>query len=207
MFGTFLKGLGLLAIGALVYLPLQGATNAASSNVGYIAVGSRSLVPYGWVDFCHRYKGECEGGSLPSADANLTPETMKIIKQVNAWVNTNIKPMSDTQHWGVVDQWDYPTDGFGDCEDYVLLKRRLLIDEGLPKQALLVTVVKDEHGEGHSILTVKTNRGEYILDNLATEVKPWNQVPYRFVKRQSQTDQNIWVDIGEPTSAPLTVSR
>jgi predicted transglutaminase-like cysteine proteinase len=70
-----------------------------------------------------------------------------------------------------------------------------------------MTIVKDEHGEGHAILTVKTNKGELILDNLVAEVKPWNQVPYRFVKRQSQTDQNAWVDIGEPTSAPLTVSR
>ena len=207
MFGTICKGLGLLVLGALVYLPLQGATVAAGQNVGFIAVGGKSLVPYGWVDFCQRYKGECDGKPMEAADVNLTPETMKIIRQVNNWVNTNIKPKSDMDHWGVVDQWDYPTDGFGDCEDYALLKRRLLIDEGMPRQALLMTIVKDEHGEGHAILTVKTNKGEYILDNLASEVKPWTQVPYRFVKRQSQTDQNVWVDIGEPTSAPLVVSR
>jgi predicted transglutaminase-like cysteine proteinase len=207
MFGTICKGLGLLVLGALVYLPLQGATEAAGTNVGYIAVGGKSLVPYGWVDFCQRYKGECDGKPMEAADVNLTPEAMKIIRQVNSWVNTNIKPKSDMDHWGVIDQWDYPTDGFGDCEDYALLKRRLLIDEGMPRQALLMTIVKDEHGEGHAILTVKTNKGEYILDNLASEVKPWTQVPYRFVKRQSQTDQNVWVDIGEPTSAPLVVSR
>ncbi len=197
----------MIALGLLVYLPLQGATEAANANVGYIAVGGKSLVPYGWVDFCRRYKGECDGGTMPAEDVNLTPETMKIIRQVNTWVNTNIKPMSDWDHWGVEDQWDYPTDGFGDCEDYQLLKRRLLMDEGLPRQALLMTIVKDETGEGHALLTVKTSKGEYILDNLTNEVKPWNRTPYRFVKRQSQTDQNLWVDIGEPTSAPLTVSR
>ena len=207
MFGTLTKALGLLVIGAMIYMPLQGATEAASGNVGFIAVGKRSLVPYGWVDFCSRYKGECETGQQEAMDVNLTPETLKIIRQVNAWVNGNIKPMSDMDHWGVIDQWDYPTDGFGDCEDYALLKRRLLMDEGFPRQALLMTIVKDEHGEGHAILTVKTNRGEYILDNLADEVKPWTQVPYRFVKRQSQTDQNVWLDIGPPTLAPLTVSR
>ncbi len=197
----------MIALGLLVYLPLQGATEAANANVGYIAVGGKSLVPYGWVDFCRRYKGECDGGTMPAEDVNLTPETMKIIRQVNTWVNTNIKPMSDWDHWGVEDQWDYPTDGFGDCEDYQLLKRRLLMDEGLPRQALLMTIVKDETGEGHALLTGKTSTGEYILDNLTNEVKPWNRTPYRFVKRQSQTDQNLWVDIGEPTSAPLTVSR
>jgi len=70
-----------------------------------------------------------------------------------------------------------------------------------------MTIVKDDKGEGHAILTVKTNRGEFILDNLAEDVKPWTQVSYRFVKRQSQIDQNEWLDIGEPTAAPLTVSR
>lgn len=207
MFNTILRGLGVIAIGTMVYLPLQGATEASNAAAGYISVGATTLVPYGWVDFCQRYKGECDGGPLPAQDVNLTPEATKILRQVNAWVNTNIKPMSDMEHWGVVDRWDYPTDGYGDCEDYVLLKRRLLIDEGMPRQALLVTVVKDEHGDGHAVLTVKTNKGEFILDNLVAEVKPWTQVKYRFVKRQSQTDENVWVDIGEPTSAPLTVSR
>ncbi len=201
------KGLGLLALGASVYLPLHGVTEAASGEAGYIAVGDRSLTPYGWADFCSRYKSECDAGASEALDANLTPATMKIVKQVNQWVNANIKPMSDMEHWGVVDQWDYPTDGYGDCEDYALLKRRLLMDEGLPRQALLMTVVKDASGEGHAILTVRTNKGEYILDNLNNEMKPWREAHYRFVKRQSQTDQNVWVDLGEPTTAPLTVSR
>jgi cyclohexanone monooxygenase len=54
---------------------------------------------------------------------------------------------------------------------------------------------------------VKTDRGDFILDNMRDEVKPWSQLPYRFVKRQSQTDPNVWEQIGEPTSAPLIVSR
>ena len=89
----------------------------------------------------------------------------------------------------------------------MLLKRKLLLAEGLPRQALLVTIVKDENGEGHAILTVKTDRGDFILDNMSDEVKPWARLPYRFVKRQSQTDPNAWEQLGEPTSAPLIVSR
>ena len=138
---------------------------------------------------------------------NYTAQTAKLMKRINSWVNSNIKAKTDQEHWGVVDRWDYPTDGVGDCEDFVLLKRRLLIEEGFPRQGLLVTVVKDEKGEGHAVLTVKTSQGEFILDNLVDEVKPWNKVPYRFVKRQSQTDPNLWVDIGVETTAPLVVSR
>jgi predicted transglutaminase-like cysteine proteinase len=164
-------------------------------------------VPYGWVDFCNRYENECAGHALPAVDINWTAKTQRLVEKTNAWVNRRVKPMSDEDHWGVVDRWDYPTDGYGDCEDYVLFKRRLLIEQGFPRQALLATVVKDEHGEGHALLTVKTNQGEFVLDNLHDEVKPWKDTHYRFVKRQSQADQNVWVDIGEPTAAPLIVSR
>lgn len=186
---------------------VQSSPEASDGPVGYIAVGAKTLVPYGWVDFCNRYRGECDGSPATAQDLRLTPVTEKIMRRVNTWVNSNIKPKSDDHHWGQVDRWDYPTDGYGDCEDYVLLKRRLLIQEGFPRQSLLVTVVKDERGDGHAVLTVKTDKGEYVLDNLHDRVLPWSKVPYRFVKRQSQTDQNAWVEIGEPTAAPLTVSR
>jgi predicted transglutaminase-like cysteine proteinase len=38
-------------------------------------------------------------------------------------------------------------------------------------------------------------------------VKLWSKTGYRFVKRQSQTDQNVWVQIGAPAAAPDYVSR
>ena len=180
---------------------------AAAVQTPYAAVGDVTSVPYGWVDFCRRYSGECVGGASAPLDVNLTTEAMHEIARINTWVNDNVEPVSDMDHWGVLDQWDIPTDGKGDCEDYALYKRKLLIAEGFPRQALLITVVKDEHDEGHAILTVKTNRGEFILDNLHNEIKYWNKTGYHFVKRQSQSDQNVWVQIGDPTAAPAYVSR
>jgi predicted transglutaminase-like cysteine proteinase len=132
---------------------------------------------------------------------------MRKIQRINTAVNKSVAPVSDMDHWGVVDQWDYPTDGKGDCEDYALLKRRMLMDEGFPRQALLMTVVKEANGDGHAVLTVKTNRGEFVLDNLGDEVKAWNRTPYRFVKRQSEQNPNVWVSIGAPTAAPAYVSK
>jgi predicted transglutaminase-like cysteine proteinase len=125
--------------------------------------------------------------------------------KVNAWANNNIKPVTDLEHWGVVEQWDYPSDGRGDCEDYVLLKRRMLMRAGWPREALLITVVRDTKGDGHAVLTVKTNRGEFILDNQEPEILSWDKTGYRFVKRQAQSDPNEWVCLGEP-QAPATVS-
>ena len=172
-----------------------------------ITISGPTLTPYGWADFCNRYEAECPTNILPAEDLELTSTNWSAIRRVNLIVNATIKPRSDMDHWNVLDRWDLPTDGYGDCEDYVLLKRKLLLAQGLPRQALLVTIVKDESGEGHAILTVKTDRGDFILDNMSDEVKPWAVLPYRFVKRQSQSDPNVWEQLGEPTSAPLIVSR
>jgi predicted transglutaminase-like cysteine proteinase len=207
MFKSVAKVAVVLGIVAGGYFVTQSPTEAQSLKASYISVGGPTLVPYGWVDFCNRYAGECATKPMPALDVNFTAQSFKVIKRINAWANANIKAKSDSDHWSTVDRWDYPTDGYGDCEDFVLLKRRLLMEEGFPRQGLLVTVVKDEHGDGHAVLTVKTNQGEFILDNLVEEVKPWARVPYKFVKRQSQTDPNQWVDIGDETSAPLVVSR
>jgi predicted transglutaminase-like cysteine proteinase len=99
-----------------------------------------------------------------------------------------------------------PTDGYGDCEDYVLLKRKMLIDAGWPREALLITVVRDKKGEGHAVLTVKTDKGEFILDNQNESVVAWTETGYRFVKRQSQSDPNEWVSLGDSRPAIATAS-
>jgi predicted transglutaminase-like cysteine proteinase len=194
-----------LALAAVLSPLCGGAANAgAKTEMAYASVGDETSVPFGWVEFCQRYKGECDGAGAPAMDVNLTERAMQEIRQVDAQVNHSVEAVSDMDHWGVVDRWDYPMDGKGDCEDYALLKRKLLIERGFPRQALLITVVRDEQNEGHAILTVKTNSGEYILDNLNDEVKPVSRVPYRLVKRQSQEDPNVWVALGP--SAPVVVA-
>ena len=204
------NGFKILAIAGLLgvaVFALQSPTEARGGKSGYVGVGKRTLVPYGWVDFCNRYRNECRTQPMKPEDVVLSKTKLRIMKRINSWVNKQIKPKSDQDQWRVVDHWDYPASGSGDCEDYVLLKRKLLMQEGFPRQSLLITVVKDRNGDGHAVLTVKTSGGEYILDNLVQRVMPWTKVPYRFVKHQSQADPNVWVEIGEPTSAPLVVSR
>jgi predicted transglutaminase-like cysteine proteinase len=139
-------------------------------------------------------------------DVVMSPRAWKDLVRVNQWVNQNIQPVTDLDHWGVVERWSYPDDGRGDCEDYVLLKRRMLIEAGWPRSALLITVVRDRKGEGHAVLTVKTDKGEFILDNQEEEVLLWSETGYRYVKRQSQTDPNVWVALGDGRPAVNTAS-
>jgi len=123
-----------------------------------------------------------------------------MLVRINRQVNASIEPISNFEHWGTfLDHWDYPVDGKGDCKIYALYKRKLLLERGFPRQALLMTIVLDLNGEGHTILTVKTDRGDFILDNLSNDIRPWNAPGYRFVKRQSQEDPNVWVSIIDPS--------
>ncbi len=179
------------------YLQKEAAT--------YVQVGEATRPPIGWVEFCVEYKGECDTQPSQPRDIVLSQRAWNDLVKVNNWVNQTIKPMTDLEHWGVVERWNYPDDGYGDCEDYVLLKRRMLMQAGWPREALLITVVRDKKGDGHAVLTVKTDRGEFILDNQESEILAWNKTGYRFVKRQSQSDPNTWVGLGEPR-APATVS-
>jgi predicted transglutaminase-like cysteine proteinase len=181
--------------------------SSAQETALYVSVGEAARPPIGWVEFCAEHKSECTSKASAPRDVVLTPKAWTDLIQVNNWANEKIKPVTDLEHWGVVERWNYPDDGYGDCEDYVLLKRRMLIKAGWPREALLITVVRDKKGEGHAVLTVKTNKGEFVLDNQEAEVLPWTKTGYRFVKRQSQQDQNMWVSLGEPVRAmPVTAS-
>jgi predicted transglutaminase-like cysteine proteinase len=164
-------------------------------------------IPIGWIDFCARYPRDCDDRTETAQDVTMTPQIWRLITQVNARVNAAIEPVTDYEHWGVVERWDYAEDGKGDCEDYVLLKRRELIAAGLPRQALLITIVRDRKNEGHAVLTVKTDRGDFVLDNQEERVLPWTATGYRFVKRQSQANHNRWVDLQHsPTPAPAATA-
>ncbi len=196
------------AAASIMVLALLGCPTASTAEDGplFIAVGETTRAPIGWIEFCVEYDSECKTKPSTPRDVVLSAQAWKDLVRVNRWVNTNIKPMTDMEHWGVVERWNYPDDGYGDCEDYVLLKRRLLMQAGWPRQALLITVVRDLHGDGHAILTVKTNKGEFILDNQRDDILLWSDTGYRFVKRQSQGNPNVWVSLGEPRAAPATAT-
>ncbi len=165
-----------------------------------------TTAPIGYVAFCARGEEECKfkGGKVERVA--LDADKFDQIKQVNAYVNTKIKPMGDVDLYGVPDYWTYPI-SMGDCEDYVLLKKRYLQGLGFSADELLITVVFDENGAGHAILTIMTNKGDYILDNRRNEILLWNQTGYKFLKRQSQTDANKWVSLQTNTPQVLVSSQ
>jgi predicted transglutaminase-like cysteine proteinase len=198
-------GAGLIAA-AVVAAALTTTAAAAGERALFIALGVGARAPIGWTEFCAQYPRECEVKALVARAVVLSSKAWKDLLRINKWVNDQIKPMTDLDHWGVVERWSFPDDGYGDCEDYVLLKRKMLMQAGWPRQALLITVVRDTKGEGHAVLTVKTDKGEFILDNQNEEIVLWSDSGYRFVKRQSQSDPNLWVSLGDPRPATSTAT-
>jgi predicted transglutaminase-like cysteine proteinase len=177
-----------------------------ASELLYISTGEVTRPPIGWVDFCAEHTFECKVAPSAPRDVVLTNKTWTDLVRINKWVNENVKPMTDMDHWGVVEKWSYPDDGYGDCEDYALLKRRMLTEAGWPREALLMTVVRERNGDGHAVLTVKTDKGEFILDNQEEKILLWSETSYRYVKRQSQSDPNRWVSLGDPRPTAATAS-
>ncbi len=197
-----IKAAAAVTVAFCVCVAFVVGAHATEIGPAYAAVGPQTSMPYGWHDFCGRRPAECAVSPLPAVNLKLTPKIWATLLRINAAVNATIIPETNLQHWGtLLDHWDYPVDGKGDCKVYALYKRKLLMDAGFPRQALLMTIVWDLQGEGHTILTVRTDRGDFILDNLTDEIRLWDATGYRFVKRQSQEDPNVWVSIEAPRMA------
>ena len=178
----------------------------AANELAFLSTGEQARPPIGWVQFCAERPQECDAAPSLPRDVVLSAKAWKDLVRINKRVNETIKPMTDIDHYGVVEKWTYPDDGYGDCEDYVLLKRRTLMEAGWPREALLITVVRDKKGDGHAVLTVKTDKGDFILDNQEEQVLLWSENGYRYVKRQSQSNPNNWVSLGDPRPAVATAA-
>ena len=197
---------GAAAIFVAATLIATAKTSTAQERPLFISVGETTRAPIGWIEFCVEYDPECKTKPSAPRDVVLSGQAWKDLVRINRSVNSNVKPMTDMEHWGVVERWNYPDDGYGDCEDYVLAKRKMLMQAGWPREALLITVVRDKNNDGHAVLTVKSDKGEYVLDNQTDDIVLWSDTGYRFVKRQSQSDPNLWVALGEPRPVPLTAT-
>jgi predicted transglutaminase-like cysteine proteinase len=190
----------LAAIAAAAALPQAAMADPASLPRGqertspYMRVFGVTQAPYGFVQLCARMPGECQQGLLEEQRFSATPERLSELDTVNRAVNREIAPATDMEIYGQTEYWTIPTTR-GDCEDYALLKRKRLMARGWPATALLMTVVRDEKGEGHAVLTARTLQGDFILDNKIDEVKAWHRTRYEFVMRQSYLNPSIWMSL------------
>ena len=195
--------LGALAMAGVVCASAVFAQSGAASSLAAVEMreGARMSGPSAFYALCAQTPEDC-----PAPRAALTPDRVRLdeaaaeaIMSVNLTVNRAIQPISDVERHGKSDVWEFPRDGVGDCEDYVIAKRAGLLAMGFPESALLIGVALGVDTPYHAVLLVRTDSGEIVLDNLTDRVSPWRESGLTFVARQSAVDPRHWTRVERPT--------
>ena len=160
-----------------------------------------------WSHFTDNHQVDAAPAGAPAADyarIELDKAAMAILKAVNTRVNRSLIADTDARVYHVDDYWEAPAlvrGARGDCEDFALIKRRLLIEQGIPATALSLAIVRTRSDEDHAVLVVATKQGDLVLDNLAFQIRPWQKTRYYWVSRQAPGDDLSWVSLA-PVAAP-----
>ena len=202
-----IKSIHVVIVFVLVMSGANVALAGADSQPFMVTAGATSQ-PIGHYQFCKRNKRECSIRSSSPARIRLTPQNWNELVATNASVNLGYEQVTDLELFGKPEVWAYPRRA-GDCEDLALQKRRVLMQRGWPVGSLLVTVVRQASGEGHAVLTVLTDRGDLVLDNLEPRVLVWSDTNLSFVKRQSEFHTGRWTQIDDdrPLKSVGSLSR
>ncbi len=181
----------------LILTSIASGTSAFADPGRFMIMRTSVKAPVGHVQFCRENTGSCPREKYEPVVVRLDEARWQELIAINAEVNRRVRPMTDADLYGKEEHWTYPVNGYGDCEEYVLEKQRVLVEAGWPKSALLITVAKDIQNSGHAVLTVRTDHGDMILDNQIEAVLPWYSTPYRYIKRQSARSPVLWTGISD----------
>jgi predicted transglutaminase-like cysteine proteinase len=157
--------------------------------------GRPAKPPSGYIGFCQRFPDQCTAPADAPRQVHMTETLRHTLEEVNIAFNTSLIAADDITHYGKEEYWNIPTDGYGDCEDYVLAKRQVLIHLGLPEPALRIAVVLTPNFVRHAVLTVVTDEGNLVLDNLHDEIVAWDKTEYVFLERQDPVSVTGWVSL------------
>jgi predicted transglutaminase-like cysteine proteinase len=184
---------------------VSGSASAANASAA-MALSGETTQPIGHYELCQRLPSECRALRAKAKPVKLNQSNWSRIIDINASVNAMIRPVTDQDMWGKEEVWSYPTTS-GDCEDYVLMKRKLLIQAGIAESNLPITVVRQPDGSGHAVLTIVTTQGDFVLDNLQSEVRLWSETGYTFLKRQDSAHSGRWIGVDDNRGASVAALR
>ena len=190
-------GVGLGAVIAIANI----SAAASSPTVTTMREGGYALAPFSFVKFCLDYPGDCPKSAGPGR-IHLTSRHMAELANVNRAVNAAIRPTPDAS---AMRFWRLNVSA-GDCNSYAVEKRHELIRRGWPAAALALTVAKTSWGEGHLVVTVRTDQGDLVLDNLRSSVIPWEKTGYDWIMRQSELNPQFWVELDGGEAGTMTAA-
>ncbi len=191
------KNLAGLAAGAIIAI-INISVGWASPSAATMREGGYALAPFSFVKFCLDYPGDCPKSAGPGR-VHLTSGRMAELASVNRAVNHSIRPTPDASTFRY---WKLDVNA-GDCNSFAVEKRHELIQRGWPAAALALTVARTSWGEGHLVVTVRTNQGDLVLDNLRSTIVPWQRTGYDWIMRQSERNPQYWVDLDGGRAGPV----
>lgn len=150
-------------------------------------------------------RAEAEAALSAATPVAFSGDAARLIKTVNSKVNRAIIRSADAKTYGRTDVWALPLQSgalAGDCEDYVLEKRKALIEAGVAPQNLSIAVAITQDKQVHAVLLVNTDQGELVLDNLTPWIVRWDETGYTWERRQVAGAAFDWVKV-EANAAPL----
>jgi predicted transglutaminase-like cysteine proteinase len=161
-----------------------------------IAFSNFTLPPMAFTQFCLRYADQCKSQRMVfrGGPVRLTAQRWDDLRAVNKDVNASIVPEHNSE--GLAGEKWLIAPSSGDCNDYAVTKRSELLDRGWPTRALLLSEVVTSWGEHHLVLVVRTSSGDLVLDNMASEIRPWTRAPYQWVRIQTPKNPNYWASLG-----------
>jgi predicted transglutaminase-like cysteine proteinase len=178
----------LLAISAAMML--IGVNPVAAGQDAFLKARMTVSSPAGAKDLCQRYAWACQRSS--AAPVRISGSQLDYAISLNRQINRQVRSISDLAQYGVVEHWALPTARGGDCEDFALLKKKMLIEAGLDPQMLLIATVLDRSRNAHAVLVMRTAQGDFILDNLRDDVKHWSRTGYTYLRMQDPSDPRRW---------------
>ena len=197
-FGSFPNSAGIFAVAMFVLFPqnaaaISGPTEGRSTAT--IITSQPVRAPMAHIRFCAQNPDQCTRIGEQGIQQRSERQLQAMLERINRQVNASIVPTPDKMDRGLQDVWQVNV-AKGDCEDYALQKRKMLLTQGWPSERLRIAVVFTREGISHAVLVARVGQTDYVLDNLVGELRPWNYTGYSFIKIQSPQDPKLWLEVG-----------
>ena len=180
---------------------LSGRATADSGPA--VTFGAKAAVPIGYYRLCKADNPVCRAsaGSVDQTTegvARLDGRLADQLATVNADVNRSIRSVANWIRYGSDDPWSVEPKA-GDCKDFALTKKARLLKLGWPSSSLLMALAYTADSELHAVLIVRTDGGDFVLDNLRKDIRRWSAKLYRWESIQSPTEEWVWYQFSRGT--------
>lgn len=126
-----------------------------------------------WLAFCAGQNGAPVDLCAPHTPASVqvNDKTWDAINTAWRASRADLFYISDLEATGRPDVWRYPADGWGDCEDAAIWTMAELVQAGLPRGAMRLSIIDTPDTGAHAILLIQTDAGVLEIDTLRDDLR------------------------------------